>query len=65
MHLPGSSIEGKHCFDFRQLQPRRLLFLDLLDVQIVKVVGQLFLIRQQCMHFLASGKGDDGVLNLL
>ncbi len=39
-------IEGERSLDIRQLQPRRLLFLDLLYMQIVKVAGQPFFIRQ-------------------
>jgi hypothetical protein len=44
-HLPGRSIEGEHRLDLRQLQVRWLLFLDLLDVQIVETAGQLCRIR--------------------
>ena len=48
---PGRSIEGKRRLDFRQLQPRRLLCLDLLDMQIVEGIGQLFFIRQSRTQF--------------
>ena len=50
--LPGRSSEGERRLDFRQLQPRRLLFLDLLHVQIVETAGQLFPIRKQRTQFL-------------
>jgi hypothetical protein len=63
-HLPGNSIEGERCLDLRQLQPRWLLCLDLLDVQIIEVAGQLFFIRQQRTQVLAGSKGDDGEFGL-
>jgi len=47
----GQSVEGKRRLDFRQLQPRRLLRFDRLHGQIVEVVCQFLLIRQQGAQF--------------
>ena len=44
-HLPGNSIEGERRLDFRQLQARRRLCLDLLHGQIIEIAGQLYRIR--------------------
>ncbi len=56
MRLPGRSIEGERRFDFRQLQPRRLLGFDRLHAQIVEVAGQFLLIRQQGAQFRLAGQ---------